>query len=113
MQLYILQSAQPESHRENKMIHVKSVNVGNVISYEGTGFDDPNWNAVDQPFADAGLSQAEYDALPNFDDVGQPWYQPPPPVLTRTEKLEQLLAQHDLTIDCLVDEIEANKVARK
>ena len=78
--------------------YVKSPNAGNVIGYDGTDFDDPNWTAEEKPFADAGLNQAEYDALPDYDAVGQPWYSEPPTMDTKqygTTAQRPTLAAHE------------------
>lgn len=78
------------------MQYVKAPNAGNVIRYEGTDFDDPNWNAEEVP-------ESEYDgdvnALPNYDDVGQPWAPVTPPVLTPEEKVAKMLENHEITLD--------------
>lgn len=88
--------------------YVRSANDGYVIKYEGTDFDDNNWDAQEVP---ASEYDGDVDALPKYDSVGQPWHVEPPPELTRTQKLKNLLGQHNLTLDDLVAEIEAAKAA--
>lgn len=53
---------------------VKGPTPDTVIGYNGTSFDDPNWEAATIPRGlSDGVSYTDYDSLPSYDDPGQPW----------------------------------------